>query len=165
MAAIFQTTFVTPELLVTAAEKVFSHRLLLKSIRRKKIMMFNNSSNNNAHSHSGSSMRSHSPPPSNGKTPLRGSQALQAPSGLKGSFSGAPRQKEEGNDDSSFVELSDSEEDSSSSSVNPPSQPQRSQHQKGETHPVLDEPVLEEDTEKTAADVVKDVLKAVYPPI
>lgn len=167
LAAIFQTTFVTPELLVTAAEKVFSHRLQLKSTRRKKILMFNNNSkNNNAHSNSGSSMRSHSPPPSNGKTPLRGSQAPQAPPGRTGSFSGAPRQTEDGSDDGSFVELSDSEEDISSS-VHPSSQPQRSQHQKSETHQshqFLDEPVLE-DTEKTAADVVKDVLKAVYPPI
>src|SRR6202012_425994 len=131
-------------------------------------MFNNNSKNNNAHSNSGSSMRSHSPPPSNGKTPLRGSQAPQVPLGRTGSFSGAPRQAEDGSDDGSFVEMSDSEEDISSSSVHPPSQPQRSQHQKSETqqsHQFLDEPVLEEDMEKTAADVVKDVLKAMSPPI
>ncbi|KAG0022651.1 hypothetical protein BGZ81_008447 [Podila clonocystis] len=177
LAAIFQTTFVTPELLVTAAEKVFSHRLQLKSARRKKLLLANNyynnnNNNNNGTHHSGSSMRSHSPPPtSHGKTQLRGSQA--PPSiGHKESFGSAQRrqqqQQEEINDDASFVELSDSEVASSSTSSlhQATSQPQRSQHQKsGETQSLcLDEPVLD-DTEKTAADVVKDVLKAVYPPI
>ncbi|KAG0039607.1 hypothetical protein BGZ82_007465 [Podila clonocystis] len=178
LAAIFQTTFVTPELLVTAAEKVFSHRLQLNSARRKKLLLVNNYYNNNNNNinngthHSGSSMRSHSPPPtSHGKTPLRGSQ--EPPSiGHKESFGSAQRRQqqrqEESNDDASFVELSDSEVASSSTSSlhQATSQPQRSQHQKsGETQSLyLDEPVLE-DTEKTAADVVKDVLKAVYPPI
>ncbi|KAG0083425.1 hypothetical protein BGZ92_010785, partial [Podila epicladia] len=182
LAAIFQTTFVTPELLVTAAEKVFSHRLQLKSTWRKKLLLVNNYYNNNSNTNNNSSgirptefsMRSHSAPPTNyGKTPLRGSQAPAVSIGHKESFgSSAHRQKqqqERGNDDASFVEISDSDDGSSSSSsvhqVN--SQPQRSQHQKsGETQSLfLDEPVLGEDTEKTAADVVKDVLKAVYPPI
>lgn len=119
-------------------------------------------------------MRSHSPPlTSHGKTPLRGSQAPPASHGGTESFGSSARrqqqQPKEGSDDASFVEISDSEDATSSTSsmhqVN--SQPQRSQHQKsGETQSLyLDEPVLEEDTEKTAADVVKDVLKAVYPPI
>jgi len=37
LAAIFQSEFVTPELLTIAAEKVFSHRLQLKSTRIQRI--------------------------------------------------------------------------------------------------------------------------------
>ncbi|KAG0356882.1 hypothetical protein BG005_004146 [Podila minutissima] len=175
LAAIFQTTFVTPELLVTAAEKVFSHRVQLKSTRRKKLLLVNNYYNNNNNNNNNNNGTHHSPPPtSHGKTPLHGSQAPPVSLDRQESFGSSARrqqqQQEGGNDGASFVEISDSEDASSSSSssvhqVN--SQPQRSQHQKsGETQSLyLDEPVLGEDTEKTAADVVKDVLKAVYPPI
>jgi hypothetical protein len=38
LAAIFQTTFVTPDMALTAAEKVFAHRLELKSTRRRKML-------------------------------------------------------------------------------------------------------------------------------
>ncbi|ORZ28116.1 hypothetical protein BCR41DRAFT_391584 [Lobosporangium transversale] len=37
LAAIFQSTFVTPDLVTIAADKVFSHRLELKSTRRRKM--------------------------------------------------------------------------------------------------------------------------------
>ncbi|KAF9361113.1 hypothetical protein BGX26_005742 [Mortierella sp. AD094] len=171
LAAIFQTTFVTPDLLMIAAEKVFSHRLELKSTRRRKIL---SSSNLALSSSSTSSLSLPSPTqpsqPSNslGKTPMRGYQELQhsqqPPQGKGRRGSTSSDQSSIGG--ASFVEISDSDEQSSSGSivVNNTTRDWR-QDGRSHTHGREAVEVIEEADEKTAADVVQDVLKAVYPPI
>ncbi|KAG0000787.1 hypothetical protein BGZ79_005477 [Entomortierella chlamydospora] len=169
LAAIFQTTFVTPDLLVIAAEKVFSHRLELKSTRRRKLLP---ASNLVLSSSSTSSLSLPSPTqpsqPSNslGKTPMRGFQGLrnsQQPlqgNGRRGSTSS----DQSSTGGASFVEFSDSDEQSSSGSI-VVNNTTRDRGQGGGGHTCGQETTKGIEDEKTAADVVQDVLRAVYPPI
>ncbi|KAF9102875.1 hypothetical protein BGX29_004104 [Mortierella sp. GBA35] len=145
LAAIFQTTFVTPDLLTIAAEKVFSHRIELKSTRRQKIL---------AAAAGNSSVSSSSPTPyrNHGKTPLRG-QGPPPHISRKGSVSS--ELSSVGGD--SFVEHSDSDDDSSH--VGGRGGEDRHRHGHG------DDGLSEIADETTAADVVRDVLRVVYPPI
>ncbi|GJJ67849.1 hypothetical protein EMPS_00195 [Entomortierella parvispora] len=57
LAAIFQSKFVTPELLTIAAEKVFSHRLQLKSARIRRIQQGREHGENSPPSHPSSVSR------------------------------------------------------------------------------------------------------------
>lgn len=150
LAAIFQATFVTPDLVTIAAEKVFSHRLELKSSRRRKIL---------GGSHTQSSISSSPVPtpqrrPSHGKAPMHGYQSSrqrrEVPARGKGRRSStSSEQSSEGG--ASFVEVTDSEDDTSVDV------PRECQDQGCEGSADCDE--------TTAADVVRDVLLAVYPPI
>ncbi|KAK3842590.1 MAG: hypothetical protein J3R72DRAFT_442685 [Linnemannia gamsii] len=157
LAAIFQTNFVTPDLLTIAAEKVFSHRLELKSTRRQRML---------AAAAGSASVSSSSPGPyrsgrlpqgrNNGKTPLRGQaqQGGQAPPHISRKGSTSSEASSIGGD--SFVEHSDSDDGSSHA---------------GEGHEDSHQPdrgndgLSEATDETTAADVVRDVLRLVYPPI
>ncbi|KAF9426155.1 hypothetical protein BGZ94_006863 [Podila epigama] len=201
LAAVFQTTFVTPELLVTAAEKVFSHRLELKSRRRKKLMMMMANQNN----HPGDTFSSSSSSSMKGPTvPVAASGAEGRDSSLRSgvvqrgvaataSLGGSSRRQQqqehhdgaadtETDDAASFVQLSDSDDTSSdhhpySRQHHQQQQQQQQQHsQSGSRHPRSNysahqnSPLIEDGSfideyEKTAADVVKDVLRTVYPPI
>ncbi|KAF9903709.1 hypothetical protein EC991_003436 [Linnemannia zychae] len=153
LAAIFQTNFVTPDLLTIAAEKVFSHRLELKSTRRQRML---------AAATGSLSVSSSSPSPyqsgrlsqgkNNGKTPLRGqTQQGQAPPHISRKGSTSSEANSIGGD--SFVERSDSDDGSSHAGSG------SQQYGQGEDE------LSEIADETTAADVVRDVLRVVYPPI
>ncbi|KAF9574733.1 hypothetical protein EC968_005738 [Mortierella alpina] len=167
LAAIFQTTFVTPDLLTIAAEKVFSHRLQLKSSRRQKIAASSSSSAAGSSSHQGKTAVQ------NGKAPMRGFQQQQQQqdptlTDRKRKDSTSSDQSSEGG--ASFVEIPDSDEEESADDVDvsyrgqqqrPPershdAQQEQTQHQDCSTE-------LEDD--RTAADVVRSVLRAVFPPV
>ncbi|KAG0196348.1 hypothetical protein BGX28_010263 [Mortierella sp. GBA30] len=154
LAAIFQATFVTPDLLTIAAEKVFSHRLQLKSTRRQKMLAAAMSSSSES-----------SPKTSqNGKAAVKSYESFpqhqhQRPqSGQRRKDSVSSEQSSEGG--ASFVEIPDSEEEEADVGVtkrhHPDHSQDRSQYQ-GD--------VVEIEDERTAADVVRDVLRMVYPPI
>ncbi|KAI8596394.1 hypothetical protein EDD21DRAFT_388380 [Dissophora ornata] len=165
LAAIFQTTFVTPDLLTIAAEKVFSHRLELKSTRRRKMLA--------AATYANPSMSS-SPVPhrshSRGKLPMpgyRGTGPRSQRQDTQGGYS--TRNRGKGRRDSSssepstdggasFVELSDSDEPGSSGASIVVDMD--AEHGQGGQ-----EDMDERADEKTAADAVRDVLRAVYPPV
>ncbi|CAO3565212.1 unnamed protein product [Mortierella alpina] len=166
LAAIFQTTFVTPDLLTIAAEKVFSHRLQLKSSRRQKIAAGCSSSA------AGSPSNQAKTAVQNGKTPMRGYQQQ-----LQQQKQDRKRRDSTGSDQSSaggasFVEITDSddddEEEESADDAGDDYRRQR-QRQRGERaqqgHIQRQDSSAELEDERTAADVVRSVLKAVFPPV
>ncbi|KAG0368672.1 hypothetical protein BC939DRAFT_452484 [Gamsiella multidivaricata] len=176
LAAIFQVTFVTPDLVTIAAEKVFAHRLELKSTRRRKILAATTCASSLTVSSTSSSPLPPARTQSNGKTPMRGYQGFQrqqqqgqikvelCSQGTQGHAQG--RRDSTNSDQSSeggasFVELSDSEDNSSSAGsfvVNDVDEDFELNHG--------DPDIVDEFAdEKTAADVVRDVLRVVYPPI
>ncbi|KAF9108555.1 hypothetical protein BGX27_008290 [Mortierella sp. AM989] len=172
LAAIFQTTFVTPDLLTIAAEKVFSHRLELKSTRRRKILAASLALSSAASSSSSLSLPSPTQASQlsniHGKAPMRGHQGqdnlqqYQHEKGRRGSTSSD--QSSVGG--ASFVEISDSDEQSFSGSIVVKKTKVGWKHEsRGRIH---DQEYIEQTEvagEKTAGDVVRDVLRAVYPPI
>ncbi|KAF9202247.1 hypothetical protein BGZ49_007571 [Haplosporangium sp. Z 27] len=170
LAAVFQTTFVTPDLLLIAAEKVFSHRLELKSTRRRK-MLAASSMAMSSPSTSSLSLPSPTQPSqslhSRGKTPIRTYQGSKNPQqhsiGDDRRDSTSSEQSSIGG--ASMIEISDSDEHSSSDSI-VVHNTTRDRIQEGggraRYQGITEE---EEEYEITAADVVCDILKAVYPPI
>ncbi|KAF9123660.1 hypothetical protein BGW39_008804 [Mortierella sp. 14UC] len=156
LAAIFQTDFVTPDLLTIAAEKVFSHRLELKSTRRQR-MLAAAAGSSSVSSSSSSPYRTGrlSQGRNNGKTPLRGhAQQGQPPSHISRKGSTGSEASSIGGD--SFVEHSDSDDGSSHAGGG---------HKGSQQHDQGDDGLNEVADETTAADVVRDVLRVVYPPI
>ncbi|KAF9541706.1 hypothetical protein EC957_002725 [Mortierella hygrophila] len=165
LAAIFQTNFVTPDLLTIAAEKVFSHRIELKSARRQRMLAA-------ATGGAGSSSVSSSSGPyrnirssqgrNNGKTPLRGT-GQTPPHILRKGSTDSEASGSIGGD--SFVEHSSDSEGGSSHAGGGGSGDDdggsvvdgRGGGDDGGASEVADE--------TTAADVVRDVLRVVYPPI
>ncbi|KAF9333557.1 hypothetical protein BGZ91_011200 [Linnemannia elongata] len=169
LAAIFQTNFVTPDLLTIAAEKVFSHRIELKSTRRQRMLAA-------ATGGSGSSSVSSSSSPyrnnrsslgrNNGKTPLRGTRQTPPHISRKGS-TGSEASGSVGGD--SFVEHSSDSEGGSSHAGGG----RGGSGDDGDGGSVVDgrgggdddDGASEVADETTAADVVREVLRIVYPPI
>ncbi|KAF9946506.1 hypothetical protein BGZ65_009643 [Modicella reniformis] len=163
LAAIFQATFVTPDLVTIAAEKVFSHRLELKSSRRRKMHAAANRALLSTSSSPTPTLRQG---PTRGKTVLRGYQesyrhqeeAFARRKARRNSAS-SEQSSEEG---ASFVEITDSEDDTSSgdTGVIAGGTPKDYEHQQEDEV----EHVADPEEEMTAADVVQDVLRVVYPP-
>ncbi|KAG9327191.1 hypothetical protein KVV02_000907 [Mortierella alpina] len=158
LAAIFQATFVTPDLLTIAAEKVFSHRLQLKSSRRQKIAASCSSSA------AGSSPRQGKSAVQNGKAPMREYQQQQQHRDQ--TLADRKRKDSTGSDQSSeggasFVEIPDSEDEGSADDAGVDYR--RQQQEQGHIHHQDNFAELEDD--RTAADVVRSVLKAVFPPV
>ncbi|KAI1315266.1 hypothetical protein EDD11_001047 [Mortierella claussenii] len=202
LAAIFQTTFVTPDLLTIAAEKVFSHRLELKSTRRRKMFAAAAAVEGGTSTAQGGSpfsslpsspmspMHTSSQRVHHGKTPIRGYNTTgkhqrESRPRMRRNSSGSA-QSSDSNGGASFVEISDSadddgdDDDDDSGSVvihddeGEPSQDRQDKSQRGHAAaspasvsslpPDMDTMAIAAD-DKTAADVVRDVLRAVYPPI
>ncbi|KAF9434069.1 hypothetical protein BGZ76_008631 [Entomortierella beljakovae] len=178
LAAIFQTTFVTPDLLLIAAEKVFSHRIELKSTRRKKMLAASSIASSSASS-SSASLPSQSEPLQIQKNPRKGDakgyQKLRQSQQQQLSISqGKGRRDSSSSDQSSFgggsiVEhSSDSDEESSNGSFIVHDDTAR-ERRLGKRIQIQSQGYLdqleESEDEKTTADVVRDVLRVVYPPI
>ncbi|KAF9922042.1 hypothetical protein FBU30_007884 [Linnemannia zychae] len=151
LAAIFQANFVTPDLLTIAAEKVFSHRLELKSTRRKRMLAAGagsiSSSSPGPYRNTHSTQRR-----DNGKMSLRGQTAQNHTT---------PHNPRKGSDTSSiggesFIEQSDTSDDSSHAGDDCRDNPQDGQNDDGSSDTT---------DETTAADVVRDALRVVFPPI
>ncbi|KAF9962483.1 hypothetical protein BGZ72_004852 [Mortierella alpina] len=166
LAAIFQTTFVTPDLLTIAAEKVFSHRLQLKSSRRQRIAASCSSSA------AGSLRNQGTTAVQNGKAPMRGSQQQQRDQALadrKRRDSTGSDQSSEGG--ASFVEIPDSDDEESSDDAGGDYRRQQQQQQVEQSRGEQQDQKqhlghsAELEDERTAADVVRSVLKAVFPPV
>ncbi|KAF8939554.1 hypothetical protein BGZ47_008125 [Haplosporangium gracile] len=167
LAAIFQTNFVTPDLLTIAAEKVFSHRIELKSTRRQRMLAA-------ATVGGSSSVSSSSPSPyrngrssqgrNNGKTSLRGIGKTSSHIARKGSISSEASGSVGGD---SFVEHSSDSEGGSSHAGG-----SGDGGEEDDGGSVVDgrgngddDGASEIVDETTAADVIRDVLRVVYPPI
>lgn len=164
LAAIFQATFVTPDLLVIAAEKVFSHRLQLNATRRQQILAAAGAAA--ASSSSLSSVSQIQSPAHQRYREHRGQVPQHSQSGGHGrKNSTSSEQSSVGG--ASFVEFSDSEEEERETGTG---HDQRKTN-RGQRFASQDRMVQYQDAaadleeEETAADVVRDVLKAVYPPI
>ncbi|KAG0309201.1 hypothetical protein BGZ98_004501 [Dissophora globulifera] len=170
LAAVFQTTFVTPDLLTIAADKVFSHRLELKSTRRRKMLSTTTyapsvtssvSPQTHAQRHGKAPMRDYQETPqrSQRSEAQENNEAQRKGRGRRGSTSSDRSSSSEGG--ASFVEIpSDSDERSSSGA----SIVVMDVHT-GDEGEEDDMSMVELAEEKTAADVVRDVLRAVFPPI
>ncbi|KAF9290572.1 hypothetical protein BGZ68_006682 [Mortierella alpina] len=169
LASIFQTTFVTPDLLTIAAEKVFSHRLQLKSSRRQKIAAGCSSSA------AGSSPNQGKTDLQLGKAPMRGFQQQQQQQDQ--TSTNRRRKDSTGSDQSSeggasFVEIPDTDDEESSDDAGRDYQRQQQhQHQQqsershGAQQGQIQDSSAELEDGRTAADVVRSVLKAVFPPV
>ncbi|KAG0295585.1 hypothetical protein BGZ97_004798, partial [Linnemannia gamsii] len=169
LAAIFQTNFVTPDLLTIAAEKVFSHRIELKSTRRQRMLAAATGGASSSTSSSPDPYRNKRPSQArnNGKTPLRGTGQGQTPPHIsrKGSTSSEASGSVGGD---SFVEHSSDSEGGSShageggggNGVDEDDGSVVDGRGGGD-----DDGLSEVADETTAADVVRDVLRVVYPPI
>lgn len=169
LAAIFQTNFVTPDLLTIAAEKVFSHRIELKSTRRQRMLAAATgglgsssvSSPSSPYRNNRSSLGRN-----NGKTPLRGTRQTPPHISRKGS-TGSEASGSIGGD--SFVEHSSDSEGGSSHAGGG----RGGSGDDGDGGSVVDgrgggdddDGASEVADETTAADVVREVLRVVYPPI
>lgn len=155
LAAIFYATFVTPDLVTIAAEKVFAHRLELKSSKRRKML----AANRTMSSPSSTPMSTLKQRPSHAKEPLRGYQGRRQRQEAVLSRSKDRRNStssEQSAGGASFLEYSDSEETSGGSASDIAGEYENGQEERGLT---------EEEDETTAADVVHDVLRTVFPPI
>ncbi|KAG0049619.1 hypothetical protein BGZ83_005544 [Gryganskiella cystojenkinii] len=218
LSAIFQSKFVTPELLTIAAEKVFSHRLQLRSTRMQKIRpdLAGGSDGDRSSSNPSPNL------PRNGKGVVREHQFRTLKQGQErysksetggqsqrqekdsaaaaGASSGTRKNSTESDRSSvggaSFVQLSDSESeeegdeattsssngsiiqrqssDESHGSVAQRSSPHQNQQQKPlyrrrssqRSQPLQLQGEFDDGQDsRTAADVVRDVLRVVYPPI
>ncbi|KAF9179426.1 hypothetical protein BGZ51_006926 [Haplosporangium sp. Z 767] len=170
LAAIFQATFVTPDLLMIAAEKVFSHRLQLKATRRQQILAAATSSS--SLSSIPQVQSSSHPQANNDKVPMKGYQGYREQVPQHSQSGGHGRKNSTSSEQSSvggasFVEFSDSEEGEgerrSTGAGHDQHKTDREQRFASQERMVQYQDAVEE--EETAADVVRDVLKAVYPPI
>ncbi|KAG0249892.1 hypothetical protein BG011_008844 [Mortierella polycephala] len=164
LAAIFQATFVTPDLLMIAAEKVFSHRLQLNATRRQQILAAAGVAA--ASSSSLSSISQIQSPTRQRYREHRGQVPQHSQSGGHGrKNSTSSEQSSVGG--ASFVEFSDSEEEEGETGTgHDQRKTNREQRFASQDRMVqYQDAVVDLEEEETAADVVRDVLKAVYPPI